>query len=128
MTAPTIDDFRTLPWKYLFTGFDGRIGRKPFWLGLIVLCAGNLALSLLFGLIALAIPPAIHLSYLASAAMLFSVLALSAKRWHDLDRSEWWALLVLLPLLGLLCLVVPLGVVAGQAGDNRFGRAPGHRD
>lgn len=36
-----------MDWKYLFLRFDGRISRKPFWIGAIILAVAGIALSFL---------------------------------------------------------------------------------
>ncbi len=47
-------------------------------------------------------------------------LAVSARRLHDTDRSGWWLLLYLVPLIGWIVLVV-FWCQRGTAGRNRFG-------
>ena len=47
--------------------------------------------------------------------------ALSAKRFHDQDRSASYFLLVLIPFVGALVTLVMLGFVAGTEGENRYG-------
>ena len=49
---------------------------------------------------------------------------INAKRYHDRDRSGWWLLLILIPLLGPLWLIVVLGFLKGTEGENRFGPDP----
>jgi uncharacterized membrane protein YhaH (DUF805 family) len=47
-----------------------------------------------------------------------------AKRCHDRDRSGWFQLIVLIPILGALWLLVELGFLRGTIGANRFGPDP----
>lgn len=49
--------------------------------------------------------------------------AVAIRRLHDTDRSGWWLLLVLLPLIGILVLIY-FWVQPTQARDNRFGPVP----
>lgn len=42
------------------------------------------------------------------------------KRWHDRDKSGWWMLIVLIPLVGLIWFLVELGLLPGTPGSNRF--------
>ena len=57
----------------------------------------------------------------------FAVMRQIVRRLHDIDRSGWWALLVLIPMLNLALGIVLL-LVPGTAGENRFGPAakPNH--
>ncbi len=50
-------------------------------------------------------------------------LALAIRRLHDIDRSGWWVLIVLIPLIGAIILIV-WDCTKGTAGDNRFGPDP----
>ena len=51
-------------------------------------------------------------------------IAILAKRWHDQDRSGWWSLLLLIPILGGLIVLIMCGFIAGTPGPNRFGEGP----
>jgi nitrate/nitrite transporter NarK len=50
-------------------------------------------------------------------------IALHAKRWHDIDKPGWFALINLVPVLGLVVSVLVLGFRKGASGANRFGDA-----
>ena len=58
-----------------------------------------------------------------SLAVLIPSLAVSARRLHDTDRSGWWMLINLIPLIGF---IVYLVFVCGDSkpGANRFGPNP----
>ena len=56
----------------------------------------------------------------ASLALLLPNLAVAARRLHDTDRSGWWLLLSLIPIIGTLVLLYFL-VLRGTEGSNRFG-------
>jgi Predicted membrane protein len=43
------------------------------------------------------------------------------KRWHDIDKSGWWSLLILIPFVGWVMAVVANGFISGTKGPNRFG-------
>ena len=57
---------------------------------------------------------------LAGLLLLLPSLAVATRRLHDLDRSGWWMLVGLLPLVGWIILLVWLGG-PGTPGANRFG-------
>jgi uncharacterized membrane protein YhaH (DUF805 family) len=60
---------------------------------------------------------------LASLVLLLPSLAVGARRLHDIDRSGWWLLIGLVPLVGAILLIV-WNCMRGTAGRNRFGADP----
>lgn len=56
-------------------------------------------------------------------AMLMPSFAVTVRRLHDTDRSGWWCLIGVMPILGPIWLTALL-VFDGQAGENRFGPDP----
>jgi len=125
-----------LNWSAFFFSFKGRVSRKAFWLFfLAMLVLGILmnfaiaqpepapgmdpaeAMSQAFGAI-----PAWY--WLVQLVFLFVALAVYAKRWHDQERSGWWSLLLLIPLLGPIIVLIMLGFIGGTPGPNRFGEEP----
>jgi uncharacterized membrane protein YhaH (DUF805 family) len=50
-------------------------------------------------------------------------LAVSVRRLHDLDKSGWWLLLLLVPMIGVIVLIV-FWAIEGTRGQNRFGPDP----
>lgn len=112
-------------WKWLFFGFSGRINREPYWLAVVI-----------FSMVYFIAVRSDHLNFAstapgdgpaASLAMLLLVwpsLAISAKRWHDRDKSAWWILIGLIPVVGFFWSLIETGFLAGTRGDNRFGLDP----
>ena len=47
-----------------------------------------------------------------------------AKRCHDRDKSAWWLLVALIPVVGQIWWLVELGCLRGTDGRNRFGIDP----
>lgn len=43
------------------------------------------------------------------------------KRWHDRDKSGWWMLIMLLPIIDAIWALIELGFLPGTPGPNRFG-------
>lgn len=127
-----------------FTSFQGRIPRKTFWLGIIVLWLATIVLYfVLFTLFGVSMPvmdpndPAASEAamqvYWSKAAIpsvllwlitLWPSLALYAKRWHDRNKSAWWTLIALVPFIGAIWLLIELGFLRGTDGSNRFGADP----
>ena len=48
-------------------------------------------------------------------------LAASVRRYHDRNKSGWWVLIVLVPLVGFIWQLVELGFLTGDEGPNPYG-------
>ena len=114
----------SMDWNYLFTSFDGRISRQPFWIGTIVLWVVSLIANFIIGLIFGSGALGNILAFLVGLALLYPSLAVAAKRWHDRDKSGWWSLILLIPFIGWIWYLVECGCLPGTPGPNRFGPDP----
>jgi uncharacterized membrane protein YhaH (DUF805 family) len=109
----------------LLFSFQGRIGRKAFWFAIAINIAVSCAVALI-GRWVLGSHDWI-LGLPIQVVLLVSGLAVSAKRWHDRDKSAWWLLIGLVPLIGGIWALVENGFLRGTLGPNRFGPDPlGH--
>ncbi|MDP3084907.1 MAG: DUF805 domain-containing protein [Rubrivivax sp.] len=106
----------------IFLDPRGRIARREFWLyGVLALFGLTLLLQTL---LAVARVPSGTASTWVQMLLLWPAVAVSIKRWHDRDKSGWWVLIVLLPLVGWLWALIDNGFLAGTRGANRFGDDP----
>jgi uncharacterized membrane protein YhaH (DUF805 family) len=111
----------------LYLSFDGRIGRQPYWVGLLLLFCLHLVVTITTLLLRFAeVSPILRLGVqiIWPLLMLWVVLALQAKRLHDQNRSALWLLINLAPVLGWLTSFVLCGFLRGTEGSNRFGPDP----
>ena len=118
-------------WKNLLFSFEARVGRGPYWMFLVVTLVvfGVLAAISMIAMMnaqdpssaggILSVPMTI-----AMLAFIWPALAIQAKRWHDVDKSAWWILIGLVPVVGELIALVFNGFIAGTPGANRFDSAP----
>ena len=60
---------------------------------------------------------------LANLALFLPGLAVGVRRLHDRDRSGWWWLIGLIPVVGAIVLIVWFAS-RGTRGSNRFGYDP----
>lgn len=111
--------WRAMTLGQVFFSFEGRITRATWWLYGV---AALLGLGLTgFALLTIAGLPNERAETLVNVALLWPTLAVSAKRWHDRDKSGWWLLINLVPVVGWLWALVENGLLAGSPGANRFG-------
>lgn len=126
--------------KKLLFSFQGRISRSSFWAGIGILFGAN-ALAAIISSVVTSISQvqgsdgalhisggaAIGLSLLGVAIGVFNVwagLSLTVKRYHDRDKSGWWVLIQLVPIVGAVWAFIETGCLAGTSGSNRFGSDP----
>lgn len=117
-----------MDWKYLLTSFDGRINRAKFWAAIGVFIGAAVVAAVIDSLLGTRTQVAGGglgiVGMIVSLASVFFALAVYAKRWHDRDKSGWWTLIVLVPLIGAIWLIVELGMLEGNRGANRYGPDP----
>lgn len=108
----------------LYLSADGRVSRQqwwlyyviPYWLGLFILAFVDDAIGMSdaessFGL----------LISLWVLIMIVPGIMMSIKRFHDRDKTGWWVLIGLVPVIGALWFLIELGMLKGTEGPNRFG-------
>lgn len=102
-----------------YVTFSGRANRPEFWWFFLFGFLGSIATSIVDAAIFrnLGIDP---LNGLFSLAILLPSLAVSVRRLHDTDRSGWWVLLHLIPIVGTIILIIWF-CQRGTPGRNRFG-------
>lgn len=97
-----------------YVTFEGRASRSEFWYFMLF----SFLISLVLGTIS-----AGALSLLYSLAVLLPSTAVLVRRLHDTNRSGWWALLGLIPIIGAIVLII-FCVLDSQSGENQFGPNP----
>jgi len=111
-----------------YADFSGRARRKEYWyfsLALFIsyILAGAVDTFLHLGF---SEEPGFSRGWLSLAVSLFFLipsLSVSIRRLHDLDKSGWWLLLQLIPLIGPIIVLVWF-CFQGTTGSNRFGPDP----
>jgi uncharacterized membrane protein YhaH (DUF805 family) len=105
-----------------YVNFSGRATRSEFWYWVLFAVLASIAAGLidiaLFGL-----DGSSAIESLVGLALFLPGLAVSVRRLHDLDRSGWWVLLGLIPLVGVIILII-WNCQRGTIGPNRFGPDP----
>lgn len=128
--APRADDGSPSGLIWLLFGFEGRIRRNQYWLVWIAVEALSMLMTpLQFANLASEMQghvdlPRLYLVAIVSFVFLWIELAIKVKRWHDRDKSWFWALFLLVPLVGWLWAFIECGFFDGTPGPNRFGPSP----
>ena len=118
-------EWATLPLKR-YAEFTGRSRRKEYWMFLLLSIGIYIIASILDGIaglnrmIAGTYGP---ITALVGLGLLVPTLAVSIRRLHDSDRSGWWLLLGLVPMVGEIIVLVFMAL-EGTRGANRFGADP----
>src|SRR5262245_9349823 len=139
-----------MDWVHLFTSFDGRISRQPFWIAWAVFIAIEIIIAMATN------DDSARLNAVLDLVLTYPQFAVCAKRGHDRNTPMWVvglffalsAVVDLLLLAGLatpsdlksqtplvlvfaipfgilaLALIVDLGFRRGTAGPNRYGPDP----
>lgn len=107
-----------------YANFQGRARRKEYWMFVLVNLIVSFGLGIVDGILGLKTASGIGtLGAVYSLAVLVPSIAVGARRLHDLDKSGWWQLIGLIPIIGWIVLIV-WAASEGQAGSNRFGPNP----
>ena len=109
--------------------FSGRSRRKEYWYFVLFIIIISTVLNIIDGLIG-AYDRSMGvglLSTIFSLAILIPSIAVSVRRLHDIDRTGWWVLISLVPLVGWIVLLV-FHVQDSTPGTNRYGPNPKSTD
>lgn len=108
-----------------YADFNGRSRRKEYWMFLLVNMMVAFILIVLDNLLGLA-SETLGYGPLYGVYLLATILpglALSVRRLHDIGKSGWMLLIVLIPLIGGIWLIV-LMAKEGEAVENKYGINP----
>jgi uncharacterized membrane protein YhaH (DUF805 family) len=112
-----------MPLKQLWLSFEGRASRYDFWVRYVLaIFGGGVAVGILGAILGDTIGSV--LIGLFSLLSIWPALAVQVKRWHDRDKSGWWILINLVPVIGALWALIECGFLRGTVGQNRFGSDP----
>jgi uncharacterized membrane protein YhaH (DUF805 family) len=146
-------EWRNVELFQLLFGFNGRINRANYWLGIVISSVAMLIIFIVFSLAAWIVgdvtlwPLFFVIAAIVCTPLLISFIAVGLKRLHDRDKSGWWLLgFYVLPailsriaeaagtdlqfIFSLASLVlsiwgfVELGCLRGIAGPNKYGSDP----
>ena len=120
---PTLPNPLISYWKKVvlenYANFDGRARRAEFWWYFLA----NLIISVVFNILAAIASFFIIFSFIYGLAVLIPGIAVGIRRLHDTDKSGWWLLIGLIPLVGAIVLIV-FFATEGTRQSNQWGASP----
>ena len=118
-------EWMLLPLKR-YADFSGRSRRKEYWMFLLGVFIAAILLSIVEGIVGLGgMVGGVYgpLTVLFFLGVFVPSLAVQVRRFHDQDKSGWFVLLGLIPILGGLAVLIFM-CLEGTRGSNRFGEDP----
>ena len=79
-----------------YADFTGKAGRSEYWWFFLFIILVSLAASMVSNI----------LGALFSLGTLLPSIAAAARRLHDTNRSGWWQLICIVPVVGIIVLIV----------------------
>jgi uncharacterized membrane protein YhaH (DUF805 family) len=99
-----------------YAQFQGRSGRAEFWWYFLA----ALIIGIVFNIL-IAVSNIFFVLYVIyGLAVLIPGLAVGVRRLHDTDKTGWWLLIGLIPLVGIIVLIV-FWATEGAPGPNQYG-------
>lgn len=107
--------------------FKGRSSRKEYWMFVLF----QVVITIIFYMALYVLLSANNEGLSDTIAMIFGIyclisilpsISISVRRLHDVDKSGWWFLFGIIPVLGLVSLAWYCS--KGTLGNNRFGSDP----
>lgn len=99
--------------------FNTRSSRSEYWYWVLFVILLSIIAAVIDGIIF----GAPILRTLVTLGLLVPGIAVGVRRLHDIDRSGWWYLIALIPLIGALVLIYWF-VQPGTQGSNEYGDNP----
>jgi uncharacterized membrane protein YhaH (DUF805 family) len=81
--------------------FSGRARRQEYWMFFLFSVIASIVLAIIDAILGTSI-----LQWLYVLATLIPSLAVGVRRLHDTNRSGWWVLISLVPIVGTIILIV----------------------
>ena len=113
--------------REMFLTYHGRLNRKPYILRGLMVGITSSVLSNVMGVMAESSSLALNLVSLVLLVVVLALCVVSVmlmiRRWHDLGKSGWFSLLLLVPLVNFV-VGLYLWVKKGDDGPNQYGEDP----
>ncbi len=104
--------------KNKYAQFDGRAQREEYWMYFLFYIISYIVVAFVSYIL--------HMPFLVVIfilAILMPSIAITTRRLHDINRSGWWQLLGLIPIIGGIILLIWY-VTDSDSGSNQYGPNP----
>ena len=101
-----------------YANFNGRASRQEYWMFFLF--------NMIFAIVITGIDIILGIGFLNgiySLAVMIPGIAVGIRRLHDIGKSGWMLLIVLIPIIGSIWLIV-LMVTASNPSENKYGPSP----
>ncbi|PKH41927.1 Uncharacterized membrane protein YhaH, DUF805 family [Nocardioides alpinus] len=109
-----------------YVGFSGRARRSEFWYFVLFTFLVGIVTSILDSILGTDYDGNTSgglINTLGSLALFLPSLAVAIRRLHDINRSGWWILLGIIPIVGWIIVIVWY-CTDTKPGDNQYGPDP----
>lgn len=105
-----------------YADFNGRTTRQGYWMFALQQFLISIALSIMSGIVDMP-----YLTPFFALAIFIPSIAIAVRRLHDIGKSGWWWLIIIIPFIGIIIYIVFLAT-KGDAGPNAYGYPAGMSD
>lgn len=106
-----------------YVNFEGRARRRELWMFALFNGIFSVILAVIDNVLGLTVGRFGILGLIYGIGVLLPALGVDVRRLHDTDRSGWWILIGLIPIIGAIVLIV-FFVQDSQPGPNQHGPNP----
>ncbi|WP_261817199.1 DUF805 domain-containing protein [Vibrio gallicus] len=108
-----------------YATFSGRARRKEFWYFFLINMLVGFSLAFADQLMGNLNPETGRglLSGIYTLFMFIPYIAVGVRRLHDTNRSGWWMLIVLIPIIGIIALLIFMALDS-DSDSNQYGASP----
>lgn len=101
-----------------YVNFSGRASRPAYWWWFLFAILASIVANIIDAALDVTI-----VSIIVALALFLPGLAVAVRRLHDTDRSGWWILIGLIPLIGFIVLLI-FFLQKSDPVDNQHGPPP----
>ena len=101
-----------------YVNFSGRASRPAYWWWFLFAILASIVANIIDAAIGVTI-----VSIIVALGLFLPGLAVAFRRLHDTDRSGWWILIGLIPLIGFIVLLI-FFVQKSDPADHQYGPPP----
>ena len=96
--------------------FEGRADRREYWMFVLI----NFGIAIVIsGLDSLIFSETGTLSGIYALILFVPGIAVTIRRLHDIGKSGWWQLVIIIPLIGWIWFLI-LMAKEGESGSNKY--------